>query len=178
MLHNIAHQGRAPLAEYELLDLPEHFKEDFRLYDPIGGEHMNILMAGIKYATRVIAVSGGYCWETKTQEGGWGLDSILRESEWKYCGIVNGIGGDWDPETDAFLEEEKGYMNYTVENFIEGKATNKAALQKELGLPQRPDVPLIGFIGRLDYQKGVDLIQVSLGGGGGGGGGGGNVHAL
>ena len=139
---------------------------------------MNILMAGIKYATRVIAVSGGYCWETKTQEGGWGLDSILRESEWKYCGIVNGIGGDWDPETDAFLEEEKGYMNYTVENFIEGKATNKAALQKELGLPQRPDVPLIGFIGRLDYQKGVDLIQVSLGGGGGGGGGGGNVHAL
>ena len=35
----------------------------------------------------------------------------------------------------------------------------QAALQKELGLPVDPDVPLFGFIGRLDYQKGVDLIR-------------------
>ncbi len=27
------------------------------------------------------------------------------------------------------------------------------ALQKELGLPINPDVPVLGFIGRLDYQK-------------------------
>ena len=38
------------------------------------------------------------------------------------------------------------------------QAENKAALQKELSLPERPDVPLIGFIGRLDYQKGADLV--------------------
>ncbi len=30
---------------------------------------------------------------------------------------------------------------------------------QELGLPVNPDVPLLGFIGRLDYQKGVDLIR-------------------
>ncbi|KAI3781670.1 hypothetical protein L2E82_11690 [Cichorium intybus] len=35
---------------------------------------------------------------------------------------------------------------------------DKAALQKELGLSIRDDVPLIGFIGRLDAQKGVNLI--------------------
>ena len=34
------------------------------------------------------------------------------------------------------------------------QAENKAALQKELSLAERPEVPLIGFIGRLDYQKG------------------------
>ena len=32
---------------------------------------------------------------------------------------------------------------------------------QELGLPENPDVPLLGFIGRLDYQKGVDIIRDS-----------------
>ena len=30
---------------------------------------------------------------------------------------------------------------------------------QELGLPENPDAPMLGFIGRLDYQKGVDLIR-------------------
>ncbi|CAA3015425.1 AT3G01180 [Olea europaea subsp. europaea] len=34
-----------------------------------------------------------------------------------------------------------------------GKPQCKAALQKELGLPVRADVPLLGFIGRLDHQN-------------------------
>nr|DAD21471.1 TPA_asm: hypothetical protein HUJ06_022934 [Nelumbo nucifera] len=38
----------------------------------------------------------------------------------------------------------------------------KAALQRELGLPLQENVPLIGFIGRLDQQKGVDLIAESI----------------
>jgi glycosyltransferase involved in cell wall biosynthesis len=29
---------------------------------------------------------------------------------------------------------------------------------QELGLPVNPDIPMLGFIGRLDYQKGIDLI--------------------
>ncbi len=33
---------------------------------------------------------------------------------------------------------------------------------QELGLPVRADVPLLGFIGRLDYQKGVDIIRDSF----------------
>ncbi|KAK9785434.1 hypothetical protein WJX73_005586, partial [Symbiochloris irregularis] len=32
----------------------------------------------------------------------------------------------------------------------------------ELGLPVEPDVPLLAFIGRLDHQKGVDLIRDSF----------------
>ncbi|VAI82794.1 unnamed protein product [Triticum turgidum subsp. durum] len=46
------------------------------------------------------------------------------------------------------------------------QAKCKAELQKELGLPVREDVPLldsqIGFIGRLDYQKGIDLIKMAI----------------
>lgn len=56
-----------------------------------------------------------------------------------------------------------------------------ADLPQELGLPVNPDIPMLGFIGRLDYQKGVDLIRDNydwlmggecgwVGGGGGDGG--------
>lgn len=34
----------------------------------------------------------------------------------------------------------------------------KSEILQELGLPVDPSIPLLGFIGRLDYQKGVDLI--------------------
>lgn len=60
---------------------------------------------------------------------------------------------EWNPATDQHIAEQ-----YSVSNFTRGKAKNKAALQRELGLPERAEVPLIGFIGRLDYQKGADLV--------------------
>lgn len=48
-----------------------------------------------------------------------------------------------------------------VLDYKRGKAACKAALQRELGLHEDPDAPLVGFIGRLDHQKGVDvLLQV------------------
>ena len=128
------------------------------MYDPIGGEHMNIMKAGLDQAHRVVAVSNGYAWECQTQEGGWGLDGVIRENNWKLRGVVNGIDiNDWNPAVDVHLESD-GYQKYSPSNFKEGKAACKAALQRELGLPVDPNVPLLGFIGRLDYQKGVDLI--------------------
>ncbi|KAK9816454.1 hypothetical protein WJX72_000502 [[Myrmecia] bisecta] len=161
VIHNIAHQGRGPMDEIAQLEIPPDKVDLFRLYDPIGGEHSNIMKAGLMTAHRIIAVSLGYAWECQTPEGGWGLDGILREHSWKLKGIVNGIDyNEWSPEADAHLRSD-GYTNYSIHNFREGKAQCKAALQRELGLPVNPDVPLIGFIGRLDYQKGVDLIRDS-----------------
>jgi starch synthase len=52
--------------------------------------------------------------------------------------------------------------NYGHNDWIEGKSLCKAALQQELGLPVRDDVPLVGFIGRLVAQKGLDLIEPVL----------------
>jgi starch synthase len=69
-------------------------------------------------------------------------------------GIVNGINCDeWNPATDQYLA-----ANYTVDTVAEGKPLCKAALQKEFGLPQRPDAPLVGVVGRIAHQKGFDLI--------------------
>lgn len=59
VIHNIAHQGRGPMAELAPMEVPPQYTELFRLDDPIGGEHMNIFKAGLACATRVVAVSHG-----------------------------------------------------------------------------------------------------------------------
>lgn len=159
VIHNIAHQGRGPMAELAPFEVPPSYTELFRLDDPIGGEHMNIMKAGIMTAHRVVAVSHGYAWECQTPEGGWGLDHILRDSSWKFRGIVNGMDyNEWSPQQDVHLQSD-GYQNYSQANLREGKAKCKEALQRELGLPVGAHIPMLGFIGRLDYQKGVDLIR-------------------
>ncbi|XP_062106643.1 starch synthase 2, chloroplastic/amyloplastic [Humulus lupulus] len=162
VIHNIAHQGRGPVEDFLTVDLPQHYIDYFKLYDPVGGEHFNIFAAGLKTADRIVTVSHGYAWEVKTIEGGWGLHGIINENDWKLRGIVNGIDTkEWNPQYDVHLTTD-GYTNYSLETLQRGKAQCKAALQKELGLPVRPDVPLIGFIGRLDQQKGVDLIAEAI----------------
>nr|ACL98483.1 starch synthase IIa precursor [Vigna unguiculata] len=162
VIHNIAHQGRGPLDEFRYTDLPEHYIDLFKFYDPVGGEHLNIFAAGIKAADRIVTVSHGYAWEIKTSEGGWGLHGIMNENDWKLRGIVNGIDTkDWNPKFDVHLKSD-GYTNYTIETLQHGKRQCKAALQRELGLPVREDVPLLGFIGRLDHQKGIDLIAEAI----------------
>eukprot|EP00271_Cylindrocystis_brebissonii_P017373 TRINITY_DN4509_c0_g1_i1.p1 TRINITY_DN4509_c0_g1~~TRINITY_DN4509_c0_g1_i1.p1 ORF type:complete len:864 (+),score=115.96 TRINITY_DN4509_c0_g1_i1:105-2594(+) len=161
VIHNMAHQGRGPLADFDRLGLPPHYKNKFHLWDPVGGDHMNIFMAGLITAQQIVAVSHGYAWECQTPEGGWGLDGVMRDHNNKLRGVVNGIDtNEWNPEIDGCLKED-GYVNYSIDT-LEKKAICKAALQKELGLPVRPEVPLIGFIGRLDYQKGVDIIRDAM----------------
>ncbi|KAJ1399695.1 Starch synthase, catalytic domain [Sesbania bispinosa] len=162
VIHNIAHQGRGPVDDFNYVDLPEHYIDLFKLYDPVGGDHFNIFAAGLKTADRIVTVSHGYAWELKTSEGGWGLHEIINENDWKFRGIVNGIDTkDWNPRFDVHLTSD-GYTNYTLETLQRGKRQCKAALQKELGLPVREDVPVIAFIGRLDHQKGVDLIAEAI----------------
>lgn len=161
VIHNIAHQGRAPMPELGALEIPDGYSHLFYLDDPVGGVHMNVFKAGLILAHRIIAVSHGYAWECQTQDGGWGLDHVLREHSWKLRGIVNGIDtSDWNPSCDRFLTSD-GYSQYDSKTMVKGKAACKAALQRELGLPVDPDVPMLGFIGRLDYQKGVDIIRDS-----------------
>lgn len=81
------------------------------------------------------------------------MEWMLGSRQDKFNGILNGIDVDeWNPETDPSIPH-----HFSVRD-LSGKAKCKAELQKELGLPERADVPLIAFIGRLDYQKGADQI--------------------
>ena len=68
-------------------------------------------------------------------------------------GIINGIDNNtWNPATDPRLEH-----NYDVGS-LHKKALNKADLQRQLGLQVRDDCPLLGFVGRLAEQKGLELM--------------------
>lgn len=94
------------------------------------------MQGGISTADRVVTVSPGYAWEIQTPEGGWGMEHMLASRSYALNGVLNGIDDEeWNPVTDKFLEQ-----NYGVSNFSRGKAVDKAALQKELGLPVRPEV--------------------------------------
>ncbi|XP_019052386.1 PREDICTED: granule-bound starch synthase 2, chloroplastic/amyloplastic-like, partial [Nelumbo nucifera] len=159
VIHNIAHRGRGPVRGFRYVDLPQNY---FKLHDPGGGEHFNVLVASLKAADRGVTVSHGYAWELKTKEGGWGLHQIINECDWKLKGIVNEIdANEGNPQLDVYLASD-GYTNYSAETLQTGKPQCKAALQRELGLPLRENVPLIRFIGRLDHQKGVDLVAESI----------------
>lgn len=69
-------------------------------------------------------------------------------------GIVNGMDvTEWNPKTDKFVP-----VKYDKTTVFEGKAAAKAALQAEVGLPVDPTAPLFGYIGRLEEQKGVDIL--------------------
>lgn len=86
VIHNMAHQGRGPFDESELLELNDHYRGQMFLDDPVGGVHMNVMKAGLENAHRVVAVSQGYAWECTTQDGGWGLDQAVRDNQWKVGG--------------------------------------------------------------------------------------------
>ena len=160
VVHNISHQGRSHPDDVWRLGLPGEHTGAFFLDDPLEGHCMNILKAGLEYATKVVAVSPSYAWEIGTDEGGWGLAPTIRNDPGKVSGIVNGIDFDtWSPEHDWHLTSD-GYQTYgtNLEGLWTGKQACKAALQRQLGLPERHEVCLLGFIGRLDEQKGIDLV--------------------
>jgi starch synthase len=79
---------------------------------------------------------------------------VLQNRRDVLSGILNGVDyGQWNPATDRNLP-----ANYGVDNFAQGKAACKAALQHELGLPAQPRTPLVGLVGRLTDQKGIDIV--------------------
>ncbi|MBQ6601203.1 MAG: glycogen synthase GlgA [Clostridia bacterium] len=116
---------------------------------------VNFMKGAIECANKVTTVSPSYANEILDPWYSHGLDTILRDRQWKLQGILNGIDTvNYDPETDASI-----VRNYTVSDVKEGKAENKRQLQENMGLPQRADVPVIGLVSRLVSHKGLDLIK-------------------
>jgi starch synthase len=115
---------------------------------------LNLLKTGLVFADTINTVSPRYAKEIQVPPMGAGLEGVLQHHAEVLYGILNGIDErEWNPATDAHLP-----LRYTPENVCEGKRAAKAKLQQELRLPLTPDVPLLGFIGRLVDQKGVDLL--------------------
>lgn len=149
-VHNLAFQGIFPPDVLPELGVPpQAFHFDGVEYHG----KVSFLKAGLAYADQLTTVSPGYAREIQTDEMGCGLGGLLRHRSDRLAGILNGIDTTvWDPAADPFLAAPYDFSR------IDAKAINKAALQRELGLRVDRETPLLGAIGRLTHQKGVDLI--------------------
>ena len=116
------------------------------------GSCVNYLAGAANYADRITTVSPTYAKEICTPYFGEGMQDIFIRRSQAVSGILNGIDTDsYNPAKDKAIVH-----NYSSP---EGKAANKAALQRELDLPEEPDVPLCVAVSRLTEQKGFDLVD-------------------
>ncbi len=150
-IHNIQYQGTYGL---ELVnDVVGLNPEDTSIYEYDGD--VNFMKGAIECSNKVTTVSPSYANEILDPWYSHGLDTILRERQWKLQGILNGIDViNYNPETDKNIVK-----NYNVKTVKKGKAENKKDLQAALGLPQKEDTPIIGIVTRLVSHKGLDLIK-------------------
>jgi starch synthase len=134
------------------MDFDDGWSEIASFFDPRLAKQ-NFMRRGIIHSDVVSTVSKSYAKEIATPEYGEGLDRLIIELKEKIFGIVNGIDyNDLDPSSDPLLEK-----NYDVRT-INLRSSNKEMLQKEFDLPVDKNIPMFGFVGRLDSQKGVDLM--------------------
>ncbi len=114
----------------------------------------NLMKGAVICSDFVNTVSPTYAMEIQDGYYAHGLDWILRDASYKLKGILNGIDTQsYDPETDPFI-----LARYNARDLL-GKKRDKEDLQRAFGLPERPEVPLIGMVTRLVSHKGLDLIS-------------------
>ena len=149
-IHNIQYQGvyGKELLE-DVLGIPAD-KASLLEYDGC----INFMKGAIECADKVTTVSPSYADEILDPWYSHGLDSILNERRYKLRGILNGIDTvGYDPATDKCIK-----ANFSADD-ISGKKIDKEELQKEMGLPVKPGVPVIGMVTRLVSHKGLDLVK-------------------
>jgi starch synthase len=153
-IHNLAFQGKFEASVFPRLGLPwEAFAaQGLEYYGGVG-----FLKAGLWYADAISTVSPSYAAEIRTSADGMGLDGLLRGRGAALHGILNGIDlAEWNPATDTQLAARFDAADPAP------RAANKAALQRALGLAEDPAAPLIAYVGRLAWQKGVDLMLEAI----------------
>ncbi len=151
--HNLEYQG---IFGYRVLQIAGLADYGFIAHSDVApdlNEVVDMMARGLLFADIINTVSETHAREVLTPEFGQRLDPILRDRRDRLFGILNGIDTElYDPATDPNIE-----AHFDL-NSLEKRPANKAALQTELGLPVRADVPLLGIVARLIDQKGFDLI--------------------
>ena len=150
-VHNLAYQGTFWHWDMLLTGLDWKY---FNWHQMEFYGKLNLMKTGLVFADAINTVSPRYAEEIQNAPLGCGLEGVLQQRRDVLSGIVNGVDYRiWDPAIDPHLPK-----NYDERGVVAGKAACKAALQAELGLPTAPNVPLVGLIGRLVDQKGIDLV--------------------
>ena len=115
---------------------------------------INLMKGAIVVSDYVTTVSPNYANELEYDFFSFGLSPIIKAAKYKIAGVINGI------DYNYFSPEKGGDIvkKFTTRTVKSGKAANKKALQEELGLEVRADVPLLVMITRLTAGKGIDLV--------------------
>ena len=146
-IHNLGYQGWYGKDSFPALGI------DWQLYHGAGFERngsINLMQAALSCADMITTVSPTYAKEIQTMEGGFGLDGLLRVRSDVIRGVLNGCDLEtWNPSKDKLIPANYDYKN------LANKAKCKKELQKRMGLPEIPDVPVVGIITRLADQKGI-----------------------
>lgn len=153
-IHNLAYQGLFSHEMFRALGLPDSL---WNMHELEFHSQLSFIKGGLVFSDRITTVSPGYALEIQTPDYGFGLDGLLRHRRERLSGILNGIDTRvWNPEDDPYLEFHYG------NDHLKNKALCKARLQEQVGL-EVSDAPLLGFIGRMVEQKGLDwLVAVML----------------
>lgn len=150
-IHNLASQGIFNLAELKnLLEIKTEI--------PVSGDQtINMLARGILMADKITTVSPTYAREIMTKHYSAGLQLILKQRHFNIQGIINGLDINfYNPANDGLI-----YKKYS-KNSLGEKIINKTGLQAELNLPIDQNIALVGFVSRLVYQKGINLITEEI----------------
>jgi len=154
-IHNLAYQGSGPPSVLALAGLPSDDRLPIETAQFPG--EINLMARGLTYSDVISTVSERYAQEILTPEYGERLDPLLRARHDRLFGILNGIDVDLiNPQTDPDLP------HHFDADHLAARGANKAALQREAGLPVRPDVPILGAISRLAAQKGFEIMVPML----------------
>lgn len=157
-VHNLSYHGLFSYAHFAELPLPPPLAQT--LWHPEAMEfydQFSFIKGGLMFADQLTTVSPSYAREIQTPEYGCGLDGVLRARRAVLTGIVNGIDTrEWNPGRDPHLSQRYNRRS------LSAKSANKIALQARMGLAPETAKPLLGFIGRLVEQKGIDWLLAAL----------------
>ena len=153
-IHNMAFQGLFSFKEFDHLGL-QPTDEVLGALEFFG--KVNFLKGGLMFADWITTVSPTYAREIQTKEFGCGLEGLVRDRADRLSGILNGIDANfWTPWKNKRLA-----CSYSADD-PSGKQQCKLALQRELGLIEDVQSPLIIFASRLTSQKMADTLHEAL----------------
>ncbi|MEA1888946.1 MAG: glycogen synthase GlgA [Pseudomonadota bacterium] len=153
-IHNLAYQG--VFGQHTFADL--HLPAELWHIDGLEfHDQLSFIKGGLAYADIITTVSPRYAIEILQPEFGCGLEGLLKKRAADLTGILNGIDEKlWNPGSDNYLKQKYNRLS------LNKKSVNKTELQKELSLPVDAAIPMIGMIGRLVEQKGLEIFIQSL----------------
>ena len=149
-IHNIEYQGKFDLSI---------LGDVFALSPHHGGivewnGCINLMKGALEVCDKLLTVSPTYASEIFSPFYSHGLSPVIEKNSGKLGGILNGIDYEtYNPKTDMSV-----FRQFDVSSFETGKRENKLALQRQFGLNENPDIPLIVVISRLVNHKGMDIL--------------------